>query len=89
MATLHGWPALDDVLPALHAAGNRRVHLMPFLLGAGAHACRNLAGQDPASWQTRLRAAGFTVRCTLRGLGSLPGIQQLYCQKFKQAAGGL
>ncbi len=89
VAALHGWPALDDVLPALHAAGDRRVHLMPFLLGAGAHACRDLAGPSPASWQSRLRAAGFTVRCTLRGLGSLPGIQQLYCQKFKQAAGGL
>ena len=89
VAALHGWPALDDVLPALHAAGDRRVHLMPFLLGAGAHACRDLAGPCPASWQSRLRAAGFTVRCTLRGLGSLPGIQQLYCQKFKQAAGGL
>ena len=89
VAALHGWPALDDVLPALHGAGNRRVHLMPFLLGAGAHACRDLAGPSPASWQTRLQAAGFTVRCTLQGLGSLPGIQQLYCQKFKQAAGGL
>lgn len=89
VAVLHGWPALDDVLPALHGTGSRRVHLMPFLLGAGAHACRDLAGPSPASWQTRLQAAGFTVRCTLQGLGSLPGIQQLYCQKFKQAAGGL
>lgn len=84
LAVVEGWPALADVLPALQKTGYTRVHLAPFLLSAGAHACRDMAGDAPDSWQSRLQAAGLTVRCTLRGLGSLPEIRQLYVQKLRR-----
>lgn len=84
VAAVEGWPALDDVLPQVQLAGYRKAHLVPLLLVAGDHACHDMAGDDPESWKSQLEAAGFTVRCTLEGLGRLPGIQQLYCAKLKE-----
>lgn len=84
VATVEGWPTLEDVLPQMRAAGYRKAHLVPLLLVAGDHACHDMAGEAPDSWKSRLEAAGFTVRCTLEGLGRLPAIQQLYCEKLKE-----
>ena len=84
VAAVEGWPALTDVLPQIQQAGYRKAHLVPLLLVAGDHPCHDMAGDDPESWKSQLEAAGFTVRCTLEGLGRLPGIQQLYCAKLKE-----
>lgn len=84
VAAVEGWPALTDVLPQIQQAGYRKAHLVPLLLVAGDHACHDMAGDDPDSWKSRLEGAGFTVRCTLEGLGRLPQIQQLYCAKLKE-----
>lgn len=78
VATVEGWPTLDQVLPQLERAGIRAAHLMPLMLVAGDHACNDMAGDDPDSWKSRLSAAGVSVRCTLRGLGTLPAVQTLY-----------
>lgn len=84
VATVEGWPNLAQMLPQLQNGGYRRVHLVPLLLVAGDHACHDMAGDDPESWKSQLEAAGFTVHCTLEGLGRLPGIQRLYCNKLKE-----
>lgn len=82
VAVPRGWPTLEALLPALQAGGWRQVHLVPLLLSAGGHACRDMAGEEPGSLRQQLLAAGFTVRCTLQGLGCLPEIRQLYCEKL-------
>lgn len=83
-AALKGGPGVEQILPVLREHGYHRVHLVPLLLTAGIHACREMAGQDQESWKSRLEAAGFAVRCTLQGLGRLPDIQQMYCDKCKE-----
>ena len=75
------YPAPEDLLPALRRAP--AVRLAPLLLVAGEHARKDMAGDDPASWKSRLAAAGLSVRCTLQGLGSLPGVQALYAQRLR------
>ena len=75
VATVAGGAAPEDLLPA--------VRLAPLLLVAGEHARKDMAGDDPASWKSRLAAAGLSVRCTLQGLGSLPGVQALYAQRLR------
>lgn len=87
VATVEGWPDLDQVLPVLRASGLRKVHLVPLLLVAGDHACHDMAGEAPESWKSRLEAEGLAVRCTLKGLGRLPEIQALYCAKLKELLG--
>lgn len=77
-----GWPTLEAILPALRAGGYGAAHLVPLLLTAGAHACRDMAGEAPGSLKRQLQAAGLSVRCTLQGLGSLTAIQRLYCEKL-------
>lgn len=84
VAAIKGEPSLETVLPRIRQAGFAKIHLVPFLLAAGAHACQDLAGPQPGSWQNRLQAAGFAVHCTLRGLASLPPVRQLYVQKLMQ-----
>lgn len=84
VAAVEGWPALQDVLPQIQKAGYCKAHLVPLLLVAGDHACHDMAGEDPDSWKSQLEAAGFAVRCTLEGLGRVPGIRQMYCEKLKE-----
>lgn len=84
VATVEGWPGLKEILPQMQAAGYTKVHLVPLLLVAGDHACKDMAGPAPESWKSQLEAAGFAVRCTLEGLGRLPEIQQVYCDKLQE-----
>ena len=84
VATVEGWPLLSQIIPQIQAGGYRKVHLVPLLLVAGDHACHDMAGESPDSWKNQLESLGFTVRCTLEGLGRLPPVQQLYCAKLNK-----
>ena len=64
-------PVLEDQHPA-------RVYLQPFMLVAGDHAQNDLAGEDEESWASQLKARGLKVEARLTGLGSLPGIQNIF-----------
>lgn len=78
VGTVEGWPAFEDVLRQLRERNEKNVHLAPLMLVAGDHALRDMAGEEPESWKSRLEAAGFAVRATLRGLGLLPEVQDMY-----------
>ena len=62
-----GW-ALDR----LREMGAGRVILVPLLLTPGVHALRDIAGEEPASWRSRLAAEGYAVRTAAGGLAELP-----------------
>lgn len=78
VGTVEGWPAFEDVLAQIKSREERGVHLVPLMLVAGDHALNDMAGGGPDSWKSRLEAEGFTVRATLRGLGVMPAVQNLY-----------
>ena len=78
VGTVEGWPAFEDVLAQVKVQDGKTVHLVPLMLVAGDHALNDMAGEDPDSWRSRLEAEGFTVRSTLRGLGLLPEVQEMY-----------
>lgn len=79
VGVMRGEPGLDRVLAAMHRRPHvRAVQLHPLLITAGMHARRDLAGPGDASWRTRLEAAGYPVRCTLRGLGEYPAVRRLF-----------
>ncbi len=84
VGTVEGWPGQLEVLDQLQKSGVRAVHLAPLMLAAGRHACRDIAGDAPASWQSVLQTAGYSVRVTLRGLGELPAVQELYRQRLRE-----
>ena len=58
-------------------AGYQKVVLAPFMIVAGDHANNDLAGDEADSWKSVFEAAGFSVRCVLKGLGEYTDIRKL------------
>lgn len=78
MASVEGYQDIDQILPLLEARGVRRVWLLPFMVVAGDHAHNDLAGDEPDSWASRLKARGMEVFPVLKGLGENPGVQTVF-----------
>ena len=70
--------AAQAVIDAVKAAGYTKVVLRPLMVVAGDHAWNDMAGDEPDSWKSLFAAAGFAVETQMTGLGSVPGVQQLY-----------
>ena len=70
--------AAQAVIDAVKAAGYTKVVLRPLMVVAGDHAWNDMSGEDPDSWKSLFTAAGFAVETQMTGLGSVPGVQQLY-----------
>lgn len=77
VGTVEGWPSGGEILARVRRAGYGRVLLAPLMLVAGDHAKNDMAGGE-GSWKSLFERAGLTVRCCMRGLGELPGVQELY-----------
>ncbi len=87
VACLRGQPGFDAAAHRLLTCGARRVRLVPLMLCAGSHARGDMAGPGPDSWASRLARAGFSVQCTLRGLGALAPVQALYARRLDALLG--
>lgn len=85
IATLESSPNLDDLLPLLKASGRSKITLTPLLFVAGDHACRDMAGDEPHSWKSRLITEGFDVTAVVKGLGEYPEIRALYAAHLSAA----
>jgi len=80
-------PDFAAVNARLQEAGAHKVLLAPLLLTCGTHVTRDIAGDVPASWQSRLQAAGYTVETSLHGLGEYTGIRKLFVQRLRDLLG--
>lgn len=78
IGTVEAFPGLDTVLETVKRAGYKKVLLTPLMFVAGDHAVNDMAGDERDSWRKTFENAGFSVRCTVRGLGELPEIRALY-----------
>ena len=85
VGVMDGEPSLAQILNELQNMGVARVTLAPFLLLAGLHARRDMAGDHPGSWKMTMRRAGLEVDCVLRGLGALDAWAAIYVQHIKDA----
>ncbi len=86
VGTVEGFPSLQDVLAALERQPRRRVLLKPFLVSAGEHAARDMAGEQEDSWRSILERAGFTVLPVLQGLGESPEFAAIFARHAADAA---
>lgn len=86
VGTVEGFPSLQDVLAALERQPRRRVVLKPFLVSAGEHAARDMAGPQEDSWRSIMERAGFEVVPVLRGLGESPEFAGLFARHAADAA---
>ncbi|MEG1428592.1 MAG: sirohydrochlorin cobaltochelatase [Hydrogenoanaerobacterium sp.] len=84
VGTVEGFPTIKYVLDRLKKHDIKAVRLRPFMLVAGEHAVKDLAGEND-SWNTVLLREGFKTYITLKGLGEEPAIQELFVQHLNAA----
>lgn len=79
-----GEPHACDVLKnRVREYGCKNVILAPFLIAAGKHATRDLAGAHDNSWKIQFSMAGFDVTCLMKGLGEYPSIRKIFVEHAK------
>ena len=71
------------MLNRLQQRGAGAVLLAPLLLAGGVHVCRDMAGNEPDSWKSRLEAAGFSVRTDLHALGERAAIREQFVRRVR------
>ncbi|MDO5675817.1 MAG: sirohydrochlorin cobaltochelatase [bacterium] len=86
IALVEGFPALSEVLAGLKKQALRRVLLKPFLISAGEHAMKDMAGKEPDSWRRVLEQEGFEVLPVLQGLGEIPAFARIFARHAAEAA---
>ncbi|WP_170291501.1 sirohydrochlorin cobaltochelatase [Heliobacterium mobile] len=85
LATVEGYPELQHALGDLVASGVKKVKLAPFLVVAGGHAQKDMAGDEPQSWKSQLEAKGFVVSAHMQGLGENDAIVNMMVDHLKKA----
>lgn len=86
LGTIDGYPSLEDILARIRRAGVNKINLRPFLLVAGGHAVRDMAGDDPGSWKSRLEDVGLEVRVFQQGLAESDDIVRIFIRHTREAA---
>lgn len=86
IALVEGFPTLNEVLASLHRQACRRVVLKPFLISAGEHAMKDMAGKEAESWRSILEQEGFAVLPVLQGLGETPAFARIFARHAADAA---
>ncbi len=84
IATLGGFPSVDDALVLLRESGMKKVILKPFLVVAGGHVRKDMVG--PVSWQARLEKEGFIVEPVMSGLDEQNSFVRLFIDHAADAA---
>ncbi len=85
LGTIDGFPGLEEAMADVRATGVAKVRLMPFLVVAGGHATKDLAGDDPKSWKRAFERAGFEVDLNLQGMGENPRVVEVFTEHTKTA----
>lgn len=86
LGTVEAYPAIDTLLRIAAQRKPAAVILAPFMIVAGDHALNDLSGDNAESWRSRFEAAGFPVRCVLKGLGQYPAVRQMFVDHVARAA---
>lgn len=85
LGTVEAYPSLETLMKLVREHGTNRVTLAPFMVVAGDHAMNDMSSEDQDSWRSRFEAAGFEVKCVLKGLGEYEGIRRLYAKHVRDA----
>lgn len=89
LGTVEGSRSFEDMLGDVGKKPVKKIWLMPFMVVAGEHARNDLAGEEPDSWASRLRQAGYEVQPTIQGLGELPAIGKIFVQHTRSTRDNL
>lgn len=85
LGTLEGHQGIEDVILKLKRSGVKKARLMPFLLVAGGHAVKDVAGDDKGSWKSVIESRGFDTSVYLGGLGESEEITDIFIEHTGRA----
>ncbi|MBO4312058.1 MAG: sirohydrochlorin cobaltochelatase, partial [Desulfovibrionaceae bacterium] len=85
VATMKGPFQLEEVLETLKSQDIRHIRILPLLSIVGRHTLQDIAGDEPESWRSRLRAAGFQCTPVLRGLLEAQAVAGIWLQHLSNA----
>jgi sirohydrochlorin cobaltochelatase len=85
IGTVEAPPHPPEIIEAIKKAEGspQKVLLAPFMIVAGDHARNDMASDEPDSWASAFKAAGFEVSSHLQGLGSLDSWADIYVEHLK------
>ena len=86
LGTVEAYPSMESLMRMVKEYNPSKVVLAPFMIVAGDHAKNDMAGDDPESWYSQFKAAGFEVEPVVKGLGEYPGVRRLLVDHLKVAA---
>ena len=89
LGTVEAYPSMESLMRMVKEYNPAQVILAPFMIVAGDHAKNDMAGDDPESWYSQFKEAGFSVKPVLKGLGEYPGIRRLFVEHLKAAGSAL
>lgn len=84
IGNIKGYPEIKDIIPFLEYMKVNRVSLFPFMLVAGDHARKDMAGEAEDSWVNVLRKKGYKVDYQIRGLGENKMVHRIFINKIKE-----
>lgn len=76
IAAIEGKPSLDEALQAVEKIKPEKVFLTPFMIVAGEHARKQMAGEQADSWKSIFEQAGYQTECLEKGLGEYAGVRR-------------
>jgi len=85
VATVEGWPEIDDVIKDLKKEGLDKVYLMPLMSVAGDHARNDMAGPEEKSWKSILEKEGIDCEPVLKGLAEYREFVDIWVDHLKAA----
>lgn len=85
VGTVEGFPNLDFICRRLEKERVKTVTLMPFLIVAGEHVQKDMAGEQEDSWKSTLEELGYGVRVCTKGLGEFPETADLFFRHLQNA----
>lgn len=83
VATVDGYPALENILPKLKGIKRKKIYLVPFMAVAGDHARNDMAGDKPDSWKSVLTKKGFTCEAVMKGTAENPEIEDVWIDHLR------
>ncbi|MDR1308498.1 MAG: sirohydrochlorin cobaltochelatase [Deltaproteobacteria bacterium] len=88
VGTVEAAPGPEEVTAAIKASKDApsKVLLAPLMIVAGDHARNDMAGDEPDSWVSIMKAAGLEAECVLEGLGSNDSWASIYVEHLQALA---
>lgn len=83
LATVEGYPELDQVIERLDKKAIRKVWLLPFMTIAGDHAQNDMAGEGKDSWKSILESKGYNVEAVMEGMAEHKEVVQIWIDHLK------